>query len=280
VALCAVPAIRRRPGAAHSFDARGALAVTAAMVFLTYGIVGSHRHGWGASATLAPVAAGAVLLGLFALIEARLAAAPLLPPRVFRSRALSGAMVAVFCLGAAAVPMWFFLSLYVQQVLGYSALQAGLTFVPMSLAIAACTLAASRLAARCGPGAVLAAGMALLGAGMLLFSRIDAGGSWEADVLAPSLLCAVGIGCSFVSVTITATAALAREDSGLASALVNSAFQTGGSIGLAVLATIAAGRTAGVPGSAALTEGFAGAFAAGGGFALAGALAALALLTR
>jgi EmrB/QacA subfamily drug resistance transporter len=280
-ALLTIPALGRRPGAAHSFDLRGALAVTAGLVFVTYGLAGTHRHGWGASATLGPIASGSVLLGLFGLIEARLAAAPLVPPRILRSRALSGATVAVFCLGAAAVPMWFFVSLYVQQTLGYSALEAGLTFLPMSLVIAACTQVASRLAARHGPGRVLATGMTLLGAGMLLFSRIDADGSWTADVLLPSLLCASGIGCSFVSTTIAATAGVAREDSGLASGLVNTSFQVGGSIGLALLATIAAGRTAavtGVPDAAALSDGFQRAFAVGGGFALAGAGVALGAL--
>ncbi len=170
--------------------------------------------------------------------------------------------------------MWFLVSLYVQQVLGYSALEAGLTFLPMSLAIAAATHAASRLAARLGPGRVLAVGMTLLGAGMLLFSRIDARGSWTADVLVPSLLCATGIGCSFVSTTIAATTGVARGDSGLASGLVNTSFQIGGSIGLALLATIAAGASE--PGT--LTEGFPRAFAAGGVLALAGAGVALAVL--
>ena len=271
-ALRAIPALARRPGAARSFDLRGALAVTAGLVLVTYGIAGSHRHGWGASATVGPIAAGAALLGLFALIEARLAAAPLVAPRMLRSPALSGALVVVFCLGATAISMWFFVSLYVQQVLGFSALEAGLTFAPISLTIVAFTQLASRLAARCGPGRVLATGMTVLGAGMLLFSQIDADGSWTADVLLPSLLCAAGIGCSFVSTTITATTGVARENSGLASGLVNTSFQIGGSIGLAVLATVAAGQTA-------LIEGLQRVFAIGGVFALAGAGVALAVLS-
>jgi EmrB/QacA subfamily drug resistance transporter len=282
VALWAVPALGRRRGAARSFDLRGALAVTAGLVLLTYGIVGSHGHGPQAAATLGPIAAGIALLGLFGLIEARVAAAPLVPLRMFRARSLSGAAIVVFCLGATAISMWFFVSLYVQQVLGRSALQAGLTFLPMSLAIVACTQVASRLAGRVGPGRVLAAGMTLLGAGMLRFSRIDADGALTADVLLPSLLCASGIGCSFVSTTIAATTGVAPGDSGLAAGVVNTSFQIGGSIGLAVLATIAAGRTAAVTGgvseAAALTEGFQRAFAVGGGVALAGAAVALAVL--
>jgi EmrB/QacA subfamily drug resistance transporter len=259
LALRAIPPLGRRAGGARSFDLPGALVVTAGLVLLTYGVVGTHRHGWAAPATLAPIAGGGALLALFVLVETRVAA-PLAPPRIFRSRRLSGAIAVVFCLGAAAVPMWFFLSLYLQRSLGRSALEAGLTFMPMSLAIAACTYAASRLAARVGAGRVLAAGMTLLGAGLLLLSRTETG----VGVLLPSLLCAAGIGCSFVSTTITATTGVARADSGLASGLVNTSFQVGGAIGLAVLAAVA--------------EGFGTAFALGGGAALAGAAVALSVL--
>jgi EmrB/QacA subfamily drug resistance transporter len=276
--LRTIPAFRARPEAARSFDLRGAVTVTAGLVLLTYGIVGSRRYGWAGSVTLGAIATGAVLLALFGLIEARRAADALVPPRVLRSRALSGAGVVGLCLGATAISMWFFVSLYVQQVLGFSAVQAGLTFMPMSLVIVACTQLASRLAASRGPGRVLGAGMTLLGAGMLLFSRVDAGGSWTADVLVPSMLCASGIGSSFISTTIAGTTGVAREDSGLAAGLINTSFQIGGSIGLAVLATIAAAATGGVSTPVALTEGFRRAFAVGGGFALTGAAIALAVL--
>ena len=266
VAWRVVPRLGGGAGAARSFDLAGAVAVTAALVLVSYGIVGSDRHGWGAVATLWPIAAGVGLLALFALIEARLAAAPLVPPRIVRSRGLAGAGAVALCLGGTAVSMWFLVSLYVQRELGFTPLEAGLTFLPMSLAIVAFTQAAGRLAARLGPGRVLATGMTLLGAGMLAFAR--AGGSWAAGVLAPSLLCAAGIGCSFISITIAATSAVAREDSGLASGLVNTAFQVGGSLGVAVLATVAAGA------------GFGEAFAAGGCLALAGAAIALAVVAR
>jgi EmrB/QacA subfamily drug resistance transporter len=255
-ALRAIPRLGRRPGAARKFDLPGALAVSCGLVLITYGIVGGHRHAW-------PIAAGVAALGLFALIEARLAAVPLVPPRILRSRALSGATAVGFCLGAAAVSMWFFVSLYVQQVRAVSALGAGLTFLPMSLAILACTQAASRLAARVGAGRVLATGMTLLATGMLVFSRAGTSGSWTADVLVPSLLCASGIGCSFVSTTITAAGGVSAEDSGLATGLINTSFQVGGSIGLAILT--AAGS-------------FEGAFIGGAVFALAGAAIAFSVL--
>jgi EmrB/QacA subfamily drug resistance transporter len=261
VALAAwrvIPAFGRRER--RSFDLAGAITVTAGLVLVTYGVVASHRHGWASVATLAPLLVGLDLLALFALIEIYVVRAPLVPPRMLRSRALVGANVAAMCLGGAAISMWFLLSLYLQQALGYSPLRAGLAFLPMSLTILACTQTAGRLAARVGAGRVLALGLTLLGGGLLLFARVRAG-----DVLAPSLLCAAGIGCSFVSATITATTGVRREDSGLASGLVNTSFQVGGSVGLAALATIAAGG------------GFQVAFAAGSVIALAGAAAALRL---
>jgi EmrB/QacA subfamily drug resistance transporter len=260
VALAAwqlVPAFGRRER--RSFDLAGAIAVTAGLVLVTYGVVASHRHGWTSVWTVGPLLAGLDLLALFALIETYVARTPLVPPRMLRSRPLVGANVAAMCLGACAVSMWFLLSLYLQQSLGYSPLRAGLAFLPMSLTILVCTQAAGRLAARVGSGRVLALGLTLLGSGLLLQSR---GG---VDMLAPSLLCAAGIGCSFVSAAITATSGVGRQDSGLASGLVNTSFQVGGSVGLAALATIAAGG------------GFHVAFAAAGIIALAGAAAALRL---
>jgi EmrB/QacA subfamily drug resistance transporter len=264
--------LARRRREASSFDLGGALSVTAGLVLITYGIVTSHRRGWDAAATLGPLGAGVGLVAVFGLIEARLAAAPLVPPRILRSRAVAGASVVGFCLGGAAFAMWFFVSLYLQRVLGLSPLQAGLAFAPISLTIVVFTQAASRLVVRLGPGRVLATGMTLLGAGMLLFSRIDADGSWAADVLVPSLVCASGIGCSFVCTTIIANSGVREQDSGLASGLVTTSFQIGGSIGLAVLATIAASHTAGIESAATLTAGFRRAFTVAGGLALAGAV--------
>jgi EmrB/QacA subfamily drug resistance transporter len=259
VARRVIPPLGRRER--RSFDLAGAITVTAGLVLVTYGFVASHRHGWTSVGTVAPLLVGLDLLALFALIESYVVRAPLVPPRMLRSRALVGANVAAMCLGGCAISMWFLLSLYVQQVLGYSPLRAGLTFLPMSLTILACTQAAGRLAAHVGSGRVLAVGLTLLGGGLLLFARAG-----DVDVLAPSLLCAAGIGCSFVSATITATTGVRREDAGVASGLVNTSFQVGGSVGLALLATIAAGG------------GFQVAFAAAGVIALGGAGVALAVV--
>jgi EmrB/QacA subfamily drug resistance transporter len=283
-ALHVVRAGRRDVGAARDFDLIGALTVTLGLVILTYGIVGTESHGWGSARTLLTLAAGAALLVAFVLVEGRLAHRPLVPLRIFASRLLSGANVVVFCLGGSVFAMWYFLSLYLQQVLGYSPIEAGLAFLPMPLTIAACTQAATRLTGRIGAGPVLAAGMALIALGMLLFTRLGSDGSYVGDVLAPSLLCAAGIGFSFVPVTIAATAGVRRTEAGLASGLVNTSRQMGGSVGLALLAAVATQRTAALAGDVsraeALTVGFHRAFAVGAGIALTGALVSAFVLSR
>ena len=275
-ALRVVRAGRRDEGATRRFDLAGALTVTTGLVVVTYGIVQTDDYGWGSERTLLTLAAGAALLAVFLLVEGRLAARPLVPLRIFASRALTGANVVVFCLGGSVFAMWYFVSLYLQQVLGYSPIEAGVAFLPMPLTIAAVTQAATRLTSRKGPGPVLATGMALIGAGMLLFARVPPDGAYAADVLAPALLCSAGIGFSFVPVTIAATTGVARTEAGLASGLVNTSRQMGGSLGLALLATVATQRTTGVAGDVsqleALTEGFQRAFALGAAIALCGAL--------
>jgi EmrB/QacA subfamily drug resistance transporter len=287
VALAALRVVvrgRRDTGAARSFDLAGALTVTAGLVVLTYGIVETDVHGWGSARTLITIALGLALLATFALIEGRLAQAPLVPLRIFRSRPVSGANVVVFCMGAAAFAMWYFLSLYLQQVLGYDPIEAGLSFLPMTLAIIATSQLASRLTGRWGAGKVLSIGMTLIGLGMLGLTQVSADGSYLADVLVPSVVTAAGIGFSFVPVTIAATAGVRGPEAGLASGLVNTSRQVGGSIGLALLATVATQRTDHVAGTVsravALTDGFQRAFLVGAVFALAGAAISLAVLVR
>jgi EmrB/QacA subfamily drug resistance transporter len=283
VALRVVHLGKREAGATRDFDLAGALTVTVGLVVLTYGIVRTDQHGWASARTLLTLAAGAALLAVFLLVEGRLAARPLVPLRIFASRALSGANVVVFCLGGSAFAMWYFVSLYLQQVLGYTPLEAGVAFLPMPITIAACTQAASRLTGRYGAGPVLAAGMTSIAAGMLLFARVAPDGGYLSDVLGPALLCSAGIGFSFVPVTIAATNGVERTEAGLASGLVNTSRQMGGSLGLALLATVATQRTAGLAGDAsrveALTEGFQRAFAFGAGIALTGALVSALVVT-
>jgi EmrB/QacA subfamily drug resistance transporter len=284
VALHVVRAGRRDAAAARDFDLIGALTVTLGLVIVTYGIVETESHGWGSTRTLLTLAAGATLLAVFLVVEGRLARRPLVPLRIFASRLLSGANVVVFCLGGSVFAMWYFLSLYLQQVLGYSPIEAGLAFLPMPLTIAACTQAATRLTTRLGAGPVLASGMALIALGMLLFTGLGSDGSYLSDVLVPSLLCAAGIGFSFVPVTIAATAGVHRTEAGLASGLVNTSRQMGGSVGLALLAAVATRRTAALDGDVshaeALTDGFHRAFALGAAIALTGALVSVLVLSR
>ncbi len=126
---------RRDVGAARSFDLAGALTVTAGLVVLTYGIVETDTHGWGSTRTLVTLALGLALLATFVLIEGRLATAPLVPLRIFRNRPVTAANIVVFCIGASAFAMWYFMSLYLQEVLGFDPIEAGVAFLPMTIAI-------------------------------------------------------------------------------------------------------------------------------------------------
>jgi EmrB/QacA subfamily drug resistance transporter len=276
-----------RPGDARlrHFDLPGALTVTAGLVILVYAIVRTDVNGWGSASTLVVAGIGLALLALFLLIEGRFAERPLMPLSIFRVRTLSAANVVVFMLGAGAFAMWYFVSLYLQGVLGYSAIGAGVAFLPMTLAIVAGSTIAGRSVSRIGAGPMLIVGMSLIAIGMVLFARVPVDGHYLSDVLAPSLLTAAGIGLSFVPVSIAGTSGVARADAGLASGLLNTSRQVGGSLGLAILATIATQRTAdlehhGTRAGAALVSGYHHAFAVGSGFAVLGAIAAIALLPR
>jgi EmrB/QacA subfamily drug resistance transporter len=270
----------RNPLAGRNFDLAGATTATLGLVALVWAIVRTDVNGWGSAQTLGVMALGLALLALFLAIEGRLARAPLMPLRIFSSRTLSAANVIVLLLGAAMFGMWFFVSLYLQQVLGYSPLKAGLAFLPMTIAIIVGSTFASRLVARIGVKPLLAVGMLAQAAGLLLFTGVSADGSYLGDVALPSLLVAGGIGLAFVPVTIAAVAGVAPGEAGLASGLVNTSRQMGGALGLALLATLATARTdgalaAGAGAHVALTDGFHRAFTVGAAFALAGALVTL-----
>jgi EmrB/QacA subfamily drug resistance transporter len=265
---------------ARVFDAAGAFTVTLGLVAIVFAIVRTDVNGWGSAQTLVVLGAGLALVGLFLLIEGRLASQPLMPLRIFRSRPLSSANAIVFLLGASMFGMWFFVSLYLQQVLGYSPLKAGLAFLPMTLTIVAGSMLASRLVTRVGVKPLLIGGMLSQAAGLLLFSRVPADGAYLADVLPAALLTAAGLGASFVPVTIAAVAGVEHSEAGLASGLVNTSRQMGGALGLAILATVATAHTDALTGGAkpsasALTAGFDRAFEVGAGFALAGVLVAV-----
>ena len=267
------------PRGERHYDVAGALTVTAGLVLLTFAIVRTDVNGWGSVATLAVGAAGLALLGLFVFLEARVARRPLVPLQIFGSRTLTAANIVVFFLGSSVFAMWYFVSLYMQEVLGLSAIETGVAFLPMTVSIIASAQLASRLATRIGPGIVLAIGMTLVAVGMLLFTGVSTDGSYAGDVLLAGVVTALGLGFAFVPVTIVAVQGVQPGEAGLASGLINTSRQFGGSLGLAILATIA-GQTGGA-GRAGLVAGFSDAFAVGAGFAAAGALvAALALARR
>ena len=227
-----------------------------------------------------------MLLGLFIVAERR-SEAPLVPFSIFRLRTLTGANVVGLLTGASLFSMFFFISLYMQQVLGYSAIKAGLSYLPLAVTIIISAGIASQLVTRIGFKPVLATGMAFIAGGLAWFSQVSVGGSFVSDILGPSLLAAVGLGFAFVPETIAAVSGIRERESGLASGLINTSQQVGGAIGLAVLATIANSRTDDLMASAggnpaalpnALTEGFQSAFLAGAGIALLGVVATLVLI--
>jgi EmrB/QacA subfamily drug resistance transporter len=267
-----------------NFDLAGALSATLGLSLLVLGVVRTDSTGWGAASTLGLIFAGLALLAAFVAIEGRLATAPLMPLRIYLSRTLSAANVIVLLIGAATFGMWFFLSLYLQQVLGYSPIKAGLAFLPMTLCIAGGSALASRLVARVGAKRLLVAGMLLQTVGLLWFTDITVHGDYLSQIVGPSLLVAIGIGFSFVPATISAVAGVAPPEAGLASGLVNTARLFGGALGLAILAALAAAHTtsdlhahpaaahSSLLAHSALTSGFHLAFVVGAGFAAAGLL--------
>jgi EmrB/QacA subfamily drug resistance transporter len=269
----------KRPMGSRDFDLTGALAATIGLSLLVLGIVRTDQTGWGSAQTLAIIGAGILLLAGFVLVEGRFASAPLMPLRIWASRTLSAANIVVLLVGGATFAMWFFVSLYLQQVLGYSPIRAGLAFLPMTLCIVAGSTIASRTVARVGAKRLLVGGMAVMTLGLALFTRISTNGDYAADVLVPGVLVGIGIGFAFVPATISAVAGVAPAEAGLASGLVNTSRLCGGALGLAVLAAIATSHTnsqlhAGAAAHAALTSGFTLAFGIAAAFALVGGLVA------
>lgn len=274
----------RSESATRSFDAAGAVSITAALAILVYALVEAPDAGWGSAQTLG-LLAGAVALGVaFVAIEQR-ASAPLVPFSIFRLRTLTGANVVGILTGASLFAMFFFISLYMQNVLGYSAIKTGLSYLPLAGSIIIAAGIASQLVTKVGFKPVLATGMLLIAGGLMWFGQISPDGGFLTDVLGPSLLAAVGLGFAFVPQTIAAVSGVREHEAGLASGLINTSQQVGGALGLAVLSTVAftqiddaAASTGGQPSPAALTDGYADAFMVGAGIALLGLVAALTMI--
>ena len=228
-------------------------------------------------------AASAALIAIFVAIELR-SKAPLVPFRIFRVRTLTGANIVGLLLGASLFSMFYFISLYMQQVLGYSAIHAGLSYLPLAVTIIVAAGLGGQLVTRFGFKPILAAGMLFVAAGLLWFSQVSVGGGFLTDILGASLLAAIGLGFGFVTSTIAAVAGVEQREQGLASGLINTSQQIGGALGLAVLSTIATSRTDDVMASGnstlpnALNEGFQSAFLGGAVIALLGFVATLVLI--
>ena len=269
-------------------DVAGAVLVTAGLVSIVYALVDANSAGWGSLQTVGLLALGAALLAAFVVTELR-SRAPIMPLSIFRNRNVSSANAVALLVGASLFSMFFFISLYMQQVLGYSALKAGISYLPLAAMIIVSAGVASTLVNRVGPKVVLTAGLMLVAVGLALFTQVSAGGGFASDVLAPSVIVAAGLGFSFVPLMIIAVAGISESEAGLASGLINTAQQVGGALGLAILSTVATTRTSDVlAGGAhgagamanALTEGFQSAFAVGAGFAVFGILLALIAVPR
>jgi EmrB/QacA subfamily drug resistance transporter len=269
----------------RSFDLPGAIAVTAGLALLVYALVDAVNAGWGSTATLARLAGAFALLACFIVIESR-QRAPLMPFSIFRLRTLRAADTVALLIGMSLFSMFFFVSLYMQQVLHYSALRTGVSYLPLAIGIILAAAGASAAVTRLGVKPVLVCGLLLIAGALIWFSRVPVtGGSFAANLLGPSLLAAFGLGLSFVPVTIAAMTGTRPHEAGLASGLVNTAQQVGGALGLALLATVANTRTHGLLAGGhhdlgfALTKGFERAFLVGAGFALVGAVVALVLMS-
>jgi EmrB/QacA subfamily drug resistance transporter len=274
----------RRSDKRVSFDLAGALLLTVGLLLQAYGAVTAGSDGWDSAAALVPIAVGAVMLGLFGVVEARFARAPLVPPKAF-TRPLRVINLIVLLFSAALFPMWYVGSLYLQQVLALTPLATGLVFLPMALAIFACASQAGKLVGRVGVRPVLGGGLIMMTAGMALYARIGASGSAVQYVVLPGVLTAMGIGLSIVPSTIAATQTAEPGQAGLASGLVNTSRQVGGGLGLAVLISIATLYTshrigAQHPVDQALTDGFRVAYLIGAGLCAVAAVLTFALVPR
>ena len=283
VGVVALIAARRylpesRADMAHRhLDVAGAVTVTGGLVALVYAIVRTERYTWGSPEVLVPLAVAVVLLAAFVLIQQRFSRAPLVPLRIFRSRSVAGGNAVMFLMFCAMFGSWYFETLYMQRVLGFSPLQAGLAFLPQTLLIAAGAQVTARLVTRLGPRLLILIGTLVGASGLVWLAQITPDSSFVPDLLFPFILIGLGMGLTVTPVTVAGTAGVPRADSGLASGLLNTSRTVGASIGLAVLATLAARRTNDLLGGKAVTPARAAA-ALTDGYSLAIWVAAVVLL--
>jgi EmrB/QacA subfamily drug resistance transporter len=278
-ALAPILLAESRDRRARSFDLPGGVLVTSGLVVLVYAITQANHYGWGSAETISFFVAAAALLGAFVRWEAR-ASDPLMPFSIFRLRTLVGANVAGLILGTAIFAMFLMLTLYMQQVLGYSPLRTGVAYLAVAGTAILWSGLAAQLVTRVGVKPVLVAGMTFLTGGLVYFTQVSVAGSYLGDLLPGFLLIAIGMGFSFVPISIAALAGVQPSEAGLASGLINTSQQIGGALGIAALSAVATSATstklsAGTALPSALTDGFHAAFVGGVGVAVAGVLVAL-----
>jgi EmrB/QacA subfamily drug resistance transporter len=266
----------------RGFDIPGAIALTASLVLMVFALVKSTSWGWASARTIGTLAVSIILLAAFILIERR-TTSPLVPLSIFGNRSLSVSNVVSLALGASIFSMFYFLSLYMQEVLGYSALRTGIGYLTIASAIIVAAGAAQALVAKFGLRSVMTLGMLLAAGGLVYFTQISPHGSYAATLLPGFLLAGVGLGLSFVPVTIGAVSGVVADEAGVASGLITTTQQIGGALGVAVLSTIAVSATTRFASShghghqetiAALNHGFSLAFWFGALFAAVGAVVA------
>ena len=224
------------------FDAAGAVTVTAGLSLLVYALVDTVNAGWGSTQTIVLIAISLLLIAGFLVIESR-SKSPLVSFGIFRNRTLTGANVVGLLVAMSLFSMFFFVSLYMQNVLGYDALKAGLAYLPLAFGIIVSAGLASVLVTRIGFKPTLIAGLLLTAGGLIWFSQVSVDGEYVSDILPASLLAAFGLGLAFVPMTIAAVSGVSGREAGLASGLINTSQQVGGALGLAILATVANSRT-------------------------------------
>jgi EmrB/QacA subfamily drug resistance transporter len=286
VGFALAPLLLRESRDAHvkRFDLPGAILVTTGLSSLVYAITQAGQKGWLAAETLSVFAASLVLLGAFVAWELR-HPEPLMRFGIFQTRTVSGANVAGFIMGTALFSMFLMLTLYMQQVLGYSAMKTGVAYLAVAGTAIVWSGVAGQLVTRVGVKPVLVIGMAALTAGLLFFTQVSVGGSYVSDLLPGFLLVGVGIGFSYVPISIAALAGVIPSEAGLASGLINTSQQIGGALGIAALSTIATSHAedsvrGGSALPVALVDGFQSAFLAGSILAALGLVAALTLIRR
>ena len=279
-----VPDSRAETAAAAGYDAEGAITITLGTLALVFTLINANSWGWDSSKTIAGFIVAAVLVAGFVIIEWR-HENPLVPLRIFSNHNLSASDATLLLVAAALTGMFFFNTLYLQQVLGYSAFETGLASLPLSVTIIGASTLASRVLDRFTPKSVLVTGLLITTVGFLFLTQVSGHADYTSHVLPAMVILGLGLGMSFVPVTIAATTGVAPRDSGLASGLLNTTQQVGGSIGLAVLSTISTSRVAsalngGAPLPVALTHGYKGSFTVAALLCAAGAVLALVLLPR